>query len=245
MDNELREETLVHVSYVLAPLLQELFTQVRAESQVQSSQTIVDTEVFGVSSDADVVEPPDPTGLGEIPEIEFADITAVDSPEVPPTVVAVPLEPEIPSPKTLPPEIEASFGVPPSAEQSLPSSDVSESLGEGAAIFDEHVEAFIVEPPADLPIPEVPDRLPPPDLRTFDPEDPTGGLRSVRDVLDGDNYKYEPVLEDLSEAGNNLLDRTKEKGDADARLLQSLADGIEDNRRRIEEVESSFERDRY
>lgn len=227
MFEEDQDDTLTHVTHVIAPMLAELMTQVRVQTQTQQTQTIGDTELFGVPVEQ-AIEPPGAEDLGA--EIEPPDVDGLaDTPA-----------PEAPSPQE---PIEA-VGFTPSTEQPLPFPD-ADALGEGAALFDESIGGLVLDPPPGIEPPEPPDA--PPVDRGRDPSffsdgDPDGTRRHAEQTTDDQQYRLEPTLADMSDAQDSVNHNIERRDEQTIQFLQKLADRVERHRHRLEELESAFER---
>ena len=234
MDNEAREQILNHVQVVMAPMLSELFTATRMLVNANQTQAapLSDTQPFGVPDEDPQIDAPSADDL--VPDEELAILPV--SEDVPP-----------PPPPETPEEIAGVFDVPTSsAERPLPLPEAAESLGEGAVFdpLDPSVQGIVLDPGDNVPLPPEPD-VELADQETFSFDDPDGRVSRSEQRTTETALRLTPVIDEMTQANENLIDQHQRHGESQASLLRKLASQIEHNRHAIEDIEASFERDRY
>ncbi len=207
MDDELRQSTLSHVEFVMAPLLTEVFSTVR--SQVQTDMI----------PDVPMPEP-----------LEFATFDAVGS------------MPSAERPLPSPSDVLGGEGADPLIPVLPPG--LVDSLDLQVPMLEDSAVRGIVEDPPEAnqpPVPSPEDFFP---LNVNDNLNPEPDLTSKLDVLDRNNWRVEPAVVSVSESVDKLHDSINDRDEALLLLLQKLIDAVENNRMRIESMDSYFERNR-
>jgi hypothetical protein len=99
-------------------------------------------------------------------------------------------------------------------------------------------------PPEGEPAPPAPDTPPADPLAPMVSNEPDSMESEVEEVAEDGRYKVDDSIAEVARLTKELGDRIIESNKQTSRLLMKMVESIEDNRKRIQQIESRLERDR-